>query len=58
MMKKLSGRPYEPMMFAIMDLKAPGRKGDLRKALNFMKYCGVKLGMDDPGLMETLGMDA
>ena len=56
-MQAMQGRKVEPVFVAVVDLKAPGRKANVAKAINFLKYFGLKLGMDDPGLIETLGMD-
>ncbi len=56
-MRALQGKKVEPVFVAVTDLRAPGRKGNVQNALNFLKYHGLKLGMDDAGLMETLGLD-
>ena len=57
-LKALSGNKVEPIVAIMMDLKAPGRKGNLQSAVNFLKYHGIKLGMEDVGLMSTLGLGA
>ena len=57
-LRALDGKKVDPIVAIVMDLKAPGRKGNLQSALNFLRHHGVKLAMDDAGLMSTLGLDA
>lgn len=39
----MQGRRFDPTFIGVMDLRARGRKGNLRRILNLMKHLGIKV---------------
>lgn len=57
-MRAFGGKRVDPVVVVMTDLKAPGRKGNLLSAINFLKYHGIKMAIEDPDMLSTFGMDA
>ena len=57
-LRALSGKKVDPVIIAVIDRNARGTKGNARRTLNFLKYHGLKLALDNVGMMSSLGMDA
>lgn len=56
-MRAMSGKRVEPVVVALTDLRAPGRKGNIQNAINFLRYHGIKMAIDNPRMLSTFGLD-
>ena len=57
MLKWKSGKPVEPITISVVDLKSNSGHTPAGPALTFLKHNGVKVALDNVGLMEQFGLD-